>query len=164
MLVINASLWFFTCVLMLQSLRRMHSNLVSNAKNHMSSWFWMLCPYACNHKDIRKWTIYPHGFEVHVLTHATIRTYAKNHKEKSIRRNHKECIVYQTSKTIGQVTSLKHMSLCIVSLLMVEVYVLMVFLHKDGASPLWWRTRENDLLEPRYENPVIQKSTGFLEI
>ena len=113
MLVIDVSLCFSTCVLMLQSLRRMHSNLVSDAKNHMSSWFRRLCPYAKNHKDIRF-----------------------NHKEKSIRRNHKECIVYTYAKTIGQVTSLKHMSLCIVSLLMVEVYVLMVFLHKEGASPL----------------------------
>ena len=98
---------------MLKSLRRINSNLVSDAKNHMSSWFVSLCPYDKNHKDIRS-----------------------NHKEKSIRRNHKGCIVYQDAKTIGKVTSLKHMSLCIVSLLMVEVYVLMVFLHKEGASPL----------------------------
>ena len=59
-----------------------------------------------------------------------------NHKEKSIRRNHKGCIVYTYAKTLGQITSLKYMSLCIVSLLMVEVYVLMLFLHEEGASPL----------------------------
>ena len=45
-------------------------------------------------------------------------------------------IVYTYGKTIGQATMLKHMSLCIVSLLMVAAYVLMVFLHKEGASPL----------------------------
>ena len=79
----------------------------------MSLWFTTVCPYAENHKDIHFY-----------------------HKEESIRRNFKDGIVYTYGKTIGQVTILKHMSLCIVSLLMVEAYVLMVFLHKEGASPL----------------------------
>ena len=113
MLWINVSLHFLACVLIYKRIRSMHSNLISHAKKRMSSWFKSLCPYG-----------------------KTIRTYVKSHKENIVRRNRKGCIVYPYAKMLGQVTSLKHMSLCIVSLLMVEAYVLMVFLHREATSPL----------------------------
>ena len=113
MLWINVSLHFLACVLIYKRIRSMHSNLISHAKKRMSLFVISLCPYG-----------------------KTIRTYVKMHKEHIVRRKCKGCIVYPYAKMLGQVTSLKHMSLCIVSLLMVEAYVPMVFLHREATSPL----------------------------
>jgi len=81
----------------------------------VSSWFETVYPHAKKHKDA-----------------------LKNHKEKSIRTNHKYGIVYIYAKTIGQVTYHKHMVLMLCCLLIVLAYLLTLFLHEDGASPLGW--------------------------
>ena len=109
----HVSLRFLTYVLRLLNIRRIHFNLVSDPINHVSSCLPCICPHAKKHKDRRM-----------------------NHKEKSMRRNHKEGIVYIYAKTIWQTTYVKHMVLMLCSLLMVYAYLLTLFLHEDGASPL----------------------------
>ena len=107
------SLYFLTHVLRVLNIRRMHLNLISAAKNHMSLCFIVICPHAKKRKDR-----------------------CINHEEKSIRRNLEEGMVYIYAKTIWQATYVNHMVLMLCSLLMVYAYLLTLFLHEDGASPL----------------------------
>ena len=109
----HGSLQFLTHVLRVFNIRRMHLNLLSAAINHMSLCFICIYPHAKKRKDS-----------------------CTNHEEKSIRRNLEEGIVYIYAKTIWQATYVNYMVLMLCSLLMVYAYLLTLFLHKDGASPL----------------------------